>query len=66
MVNCRTVQTSNHATYKKAPPRPLFAYNRRKFDEDEFKERKTPEFAEEVPLVYLHMFLNVVVKEKKY
>lgn len=47
MVNCRTVQTSNHATYKKAPPRPLFAYNRRKFDEDEFKERKTPEFAEE-------------------
>jgi len=48
MVNVTTVPANANPTFMRAPPRPSFAYDRRKFDEEEFQNRKTPEFAQDV------------------
>ena len=47
MVNVLSVSPSKTPQFKQAPPRPIYAYNRRKFDEDEFKDRMTPSFVTE-------------------
>ena len=48
LVNQRDIPPSRHVKYDRAPPRPAYAYERRHFDEDEFKSRRTPDFARQI------------------